>query len=167
MTKKLIALLLLLAMCLSLAACGGDASAEGKKPDAPAETTVDAPLAAALEEAAKDGSMINTSAWLMYSWLTRNLNDFKDPATVELTGNAYYCKDESSGDFKFFLMEIRANNSFGGKSVGYVKVTSTGIVETDWTPAKTSPTFEGEQVWKCGTLFMEDVFQEFMENNYK
>ena len=153
--KKTISLLLALVLCLSMCACGGEKAAETQTP-----------YADALEEAAKDGSMTNTSAWLMYSWITKNIGAFKNPGSVELTGNAYYCKGESSTDFKFFLVEFRAENSFGGNSVGYAKVTATGIAETDWEPAQIKPSFENEQVWKCGTAFMENAFKEFMAINY-
>lgn len=155
--KKVISLLLALVLCLSLCACGG-----GKNDPAESKT----PYADALEEQAKDGSISNTSAWLMYSWITENLGSFKNPASVELTGNAYYCKGETSTDFKFFLVEFRAENSFGGNSVGYCKVTAAGITETDWQPTQISPTFENEKVWMCGTAFFDDAFKEYIANHY-
>lgn len=151
--KKAISLILALVLCLSLCACGNTAE----------DNT---PYADALEEQAEDGSIMYTSAWLMYSWITKNINSFKNPASVELTGNAYYCKDEVSSEIKFFLVEFRADNSFGGKSVGYAKVTYSGITEIDWQPATVSPSFENEKVWVCGTAFMEDAFKEYMNNNY-
>lgn len=166
--KKLISLLLAFVLCLSLCACGSanNPPETNALVDTNAPTKSNTPYADALEEQAKDGSITNTSAWLMYSWITKNIGSFKNPSSVELTGNAYYCKGETSTDFKFFLVEIRAENSFGGNSVGYCKVTANGIVETDWEPAQTSPTFENEKVWKCGTAFLDNAFEEYMANNY-
>ena len=152
--KKTISLLLILVLCLSLCACGSNT------------TESNTPYADALEEQAQDGSITGTSAWLMYNWITKNLGVFKNPASVELTGNAYYCKGESSTDFKYFLVEFRAENSFGGNSVGYCKVTATSITETDWQPSTTSPSFENEKVWVCGTAFLDNAFKEYMELNY-
>lgn len=157
--KKVLSLILALVLCLSLCACG---SGNGANETTESKT----PYADALEEQAKDGSITNTSAWLMYSWLTKNLGSFKNPSSVELTGNAFYCKGETDTDFKFFLVEIRAENSFGGNSVGYCKVTANGIVETDWKKTTPPQDFEGEKVWNCGTAFLDNAFKEYMTNNY-
>ena len=155
--KKLIAIFLILVMCLSICACNSES---GTNPT---------PYADALkgEYDKNPDSSIYKPTWLMYSWLTKNINSFKNPASVELTGQACYAKDEVSGEYKYFLIEIRADNSFGGKSLGYVKVTATSLAETNWEPSLISPSFEGEKVWKFGTGFMEDAFKEFIANNYK
>lgn len=153
--KKLIAILLAAIMLLSLCACGG-----GK------EKKSATPAADELEKRAKDGDSIFVRDWTMYSWLTKNIDAFKNPASVELTGKSYYCKDESGTGYKFFLIECTADNSFGGKSSGYVKVTENGIVETDWEPPLINPSFGGESVWKGGTAFMEPAFEEYMSIHY-
>ena len=158
--KKIIAMLLALVICLSVFACND----KSKTTDTQASNS---PYANTLKESYNQNpdSAIYKPAWFMYSWLTNNINDFKNPASVELTGNAYYAKDEASGEIKYFLIETRADNSFGGKTVGYVKVTASSLVQTDWEPSL-PPKFEGEQVWNVGTAFIADAFKEFIANNY-
>ena len=168
--KKIIAMLLVLVMCLSICACNSESGTNTDNTNNNDTNSTDTPTpdADALkgEYDKNPDSSIYKTAWLMYSWLTKNINNFKNPASVELTGNAYYAKDEASGEIKYFLIETRADNSFGGKSVGYVKVTATALVETNW-ESSIPPRFEGEQVWNCGTIWMEDAFNEFITNNYK
>lgn len=85
-----------------------------------------------------------------------------------MTGNAYYAKDEATSEIKFFLIEARANNSFGGKAVGYVKVTATSLTQTDWTPPLVAPEFEGERVWRSSLgSYVIDAVNEYINNNYK
>lgn len=152
MATRYIALLLCVLMSVSLCACGKSEASS-------------TPLADKLEEHAKEYDSY-ADALLMYNWLTSNIESFKDPSSVQLTGNAFYCKDESTSEIKFFLVECRADNSFGGKSVGYVKVEPNKITELDWEPAQISPDFENEKVWKCGTAEMEDAFREYITNHY-
>ncbi|MBQ3331252.1 MAG: hypothetical protein IJG87_08770 [Ruminococcus sp.] len=154
--KKVLAFVLALVFVLSLAACG----------ESGGKTDSKTPYADELSQKAESGeSGLYVEAYTMYSWLTRNLDSFKDPASVELGDTAYYCKDDS-GDYKFFLIQIRANNSFGGKSSGYCKVTLTRIEETDWQPPQTYPKYENETVYKSGTTLVKDAFNEYKENNY-
>ena len=169
--KKIVALLLVLVMCLSICACNSESGTNTDNTNNNETNSTDtpkSPYADALkgEYDKNPDSIINKSAWLMYSWLTKNINSFKNPASVELTGNAYYAKDEASGEIKYFLIETRADNSFGGKSVGYVKVTATALAETNWEPS-IPPRFEGEQVWNHGSSWIANAFNEFIANNYK
>ncbi len=136
--RKLYAMLLALVMCLSICACNGDKAGSSQ--------TLADKIEARYEE--DPSNIIYKLDWFEYSWLTKNLNSFKDPASVELTGNVYYAKDEATSEIKFILIEARANNSFGGKAVGYVKVTATSLTQTNWTPSLVSPNFEGEGVWR-------------------
>ncbi len=165
--KRIVSFALIITIILSLALVFGSCDSSGTD-DTQGGTNNNSktPYADALEEAAKDGSIVYTSDWLMYSWITKNIQTFKNPASVELTGNAYYCKGEGETDFKFFLVEFRAENSFGGKTVSYAKVTANAIVTTNWQPTQIRPSFEGEQVWRFGTSGIENAFDEFMENNY-
>lgn len=129
------------------------------------------PIADELEELAKEDTSTNKEfdylAWVTYQWVTDNIEGFLNPATVEMTGEAYYCVGETPGEFKFLLVEFRADNAMGGKTVGYSKVTSSGIHDTDWQPRLGGYTFEGEQVWKASHTFRAvNAFEEFMANNY-
>lgn len=154
--KKLLSLTLVVMMCVIFTACGGSITSKSNTP-----------YADDLKKQAESGEYsYYANAWLLYSWLTNNLESFKNPSSVKLTGNAYYCKGESSDDIKFFLVEIRAQNSFGGNTVGYCKVTANAIVQTDWQKTTPPKDFDGEKVWNCGTSFMEDAFYEYVANNY-
>ena len=96
------------------------------------------------------------------------LNSFKNPASVEVTGSCYYCRNEETKEIKFALVEVRADNSFGGKSVGYVKVSPTGIVQTDWTKTVPPKDFEGEKVWNQSlTSWFKDALSEYIALNFK
>lgn len=153
--KKLIAFLLAAIMLLSLCACGAGEQAASQTP-----------LADELKSKAEAGDILYPQAWALYRMLTKNIGKFKDPSSVELTGKVYYCKGDGDGEYKFFLVECRANNSFGGKSVGYVKVTENDLIETNWEPTLISPEFEGESVFHGDTMLMQPAFDEFISVNY-
>lgn len=154
--KKLLVIAIAVMMCVSFAACSGSVTSKSNTP-----------YADDLKKQAESGEYsLYENAWLLYNWLTKNLESFKNPYSVELTGNAYYCEDEESGDIKFFLVEIRAQNSFGGNTVGYCKVTSNAIVQTDWQKTTPPKDFDGEKVWYFGTHWIENAFYEYMTNNY-
>lgn len=156
--KKVLALMLALVLVLSLVACGGEKKSDSKTPIADE-------LKQAAEEDEKGG--LRERDWILYSWITKSINSFKNPSSVELGEKAFYCKGDSEGEYKFFLVEIRADNSFGGKSVGYCKVTPSSITETEWQPLNGNFTFEGEKVSRHDILSsLKDAVKEYTENTY-
>ena len=71
------------------------------------------------------------SGYLAASWLINNLDSFKNPSSVTVK-NVYYIDGEIEKDRcspSCFIMEISAQNSFGGYSTNYFKVTSSSISE--------------------------------------
>lgn len=156
--KKILVILLALIMCLSVCACG--------EKEEPSKTPLADKLEANYNEDPADA--IAKREWLMYSWFIQGIESFKNPASVELTGTVYYVEDETTNETKFFLIETRAENSFGGKTVGYVKVTSTSLTEVKWEPAFVNAKFEGEKVWKSlsGSV-IADAVAEYISLNYQ
>ncbi len=160
--KKLLALLILFCLCLTMVACGNN---DGGSSD-DSSNKVETPCEDYLRDDFTNGGTIFKEDWLIYLWTKNNLNSFKDPASVEFTGNAYYHKN-SSGDVDFFLVEYRANNSFGGKTVSYMKLTEYSLTETDWQPTFISPSYEGEKIFKYGISDpTKDALKEHQELNY-
>ena len=166
--KKLLALLVLLCLCCTMVACGNkndDANEDPKeelKEEAPKTPCEDA-----LKEFAGEEGSVFYNDWLIYSWTKNNLDAFKNPVSVEFTGNAYYYEN-SSGEIEFFLVEYRADNSFGGKTVSYMKLTEFSLTSTDdWTPTFISPSYEGKSIYKCGVSTpTKDALKEYQDLNY-
>lgn len=140
--KKLLTLLILVCLCLSMVACENNSNNNQNN----TSNTVETPCEDYLWNDFTNCGTIFKQDWLIYSWTKNNLGKFKNPASVEFTGNAYYHKN-SSGEIDYFLVEYRADNSFGGKTVSYMKLTEFSLTETDWYPPFISPNYNGEQVW--------------------
>ena len=105
--------------------------------------------------------------WFSYSWFVKGLSSFKNPASVELVDKLYYAKNDA-GEIKYFLIETRAENSFGGKTVGYVKVTSTSVAQVDWKPTLVGNEFEGEKVYTSSVSSMvRTAVAEYIAANYQ
>ena len=163
--KKLLALLVLLCLCCTMVACGNkndDANEE------PKEEVSETPCEDYLwNDFTNQGTIFKTD-WLLYSWTKNNLDAFKNPVSVEFTGNAYYYEN-SSGEIEFFLVEYRADNSFGGKTVSYMKLTEFSLTSTDgWTPTFISPSYEGKSLYTCGGVSTptKDALKEYQDLNY-
>jgi hypothetical protein len=167
--KKLLALLVLLCLCCTMVACGNkndDANEDPKeelKEEAPKTPCEDA-----LKEFAGEEGSVFYDAWLIYSWTKNNLDAFKNPASVEFTDGDVFYHETASGDIDYFLVEYRADNSFGGKTVSYMKLTQFSLTSTDWQPTLVSPNYYGEKIWRCGSVasVTKDALKEYISLNY-
>lgn len=165
--KKLIALLMLLCLCLSLFACGNNNDTTDEVPEEPEENVSKTPYEDKLKEYSTQNS-IYKHEYVIYTWTKNNIEKFKNPASVEFTGNAYYhtVDTTSESEVDFYLVEYRADNGFGGKTVSYMKLTAYSIVAVDWTPPLPVH-YNYEQVWKCFMLgAAEDALNEYISLNY-
>lgn len=157
--KRVLALALALVLVLSLVACGGGEQKKDSK------TPIADELKQAAEEDEKGG--LYERDWILYNWITKSINSFKNPSSVELGEKYFYCKGTTEGEYKFFLVEIRADNSFGGKSVGYCMVTPSSISETEWQPLNGSFNYQGEEVYRRDIgSFLKDAVKEYIGNTY-
>lgn len=97
--KKLIALLLALAMILSLAACGNSTPAptEAPKADAPADNNADAPAVEKQEEATITMAMITTYEHTSDTWVFQKIKEYTGVTVVPMTySNEVYAEKMST-----------------------------------------------------------------------
>lgn len=58
-------------------------------------------------------------AYIAACWLIKNINSFKSPKSVEVLN---YWIHRTDGEIDYFIMETRAQNSFGGNTMDYTLV---------------------------------------------
>lgn len=77
-------------------------------------------------EADNDGNIGSSqNKYLGCLYLMNNIEAFKDPSSVEVTKVVKYTND--SGKVDYFMMKIRAKNSFGAYNVDWFKITLASI----------------------------------------
>ncbi len=77
-------------------------------------------------EADNDGNIgFSQNQYLGCLYLMNNIEAFKDPSSVEVTKVVKHTND--SGKVDYFMMEIRAKNSFGAYNVDWFKITLASI----------------------------------------
>lgn len=59
------------------------------------------------------------------NWVLKNIDVFKNPQSVEVVKS--FRHENSSGEIDYFMMEIRAQNGFGGYGTDFYQVTQSGI----------------------------------------
>ena len=122
--KKLISLLLVVLLMLSLFSCGNENDDSTNDTSNSEENVSKTPCEDKLKEYSTQS--LFKHEYVIYTWTKNNIEKFKNPASVEFTGKAYYHTTDttSSGEVDFYLVEYRADNSFGGKTVSYMKLTA-------------------------------------------
>lgn len=104
------------------------------------------------------------------SWLINNLSLFKNPASVSVEDILYTEGSVTSSGFnaKFLIMEIRAQNGFGGYGVDYYKVTSYGIEEVSIASYNgLFKSYNGESLFSTSTYSVNKAVAEYIEENYR
>ena len=97
-------------------------------------------------------------------WLINNLDRFKNPSSVSLV--EYYYKDGEVTSEKcnpsYLIMEIRAQNGFGGYSIDTYKVTSYGIEKITMYGYQ----YNGIQHWSGSAYSSAKAVKEYIDHNY-
>lgn len=121
-----------------------------------------------------DGTFFHDVDYYASKWIINNLDSFKNPSTVYVNG-CYLLLDEiergreSNEAPSFFIMEIRAQNGFGGNSVDYFKVTPYSIEKVYITKDYFgNPYYYNQQVFSYGTVdySVNDAIADHIEDNY-
>lgn len=76
-----------------------------------------------LQESIADASYLE-STYLACLWFQHNLNSFKKPESVEVLDVCYH---EENGKIDYFVLQVRAENGFGGNTIGYYNLTYSAI----------------------------------------
>lgn len=113
-----------------------------------------------------DKNDINT--WNLYCWLTAGLDTFKNPASVQITGSDVFYAKTDGDEYPYFLIELRAENSFGGYGVSYFKVSSSGVEQVNWQPTLISPNYNGDTVMRgFSAMYLSEALTVYIDRNYK
>lgn len=166
--KKLIALLTLLCLCFSLFACGNKNDNEENTNEETKEENKEEVSKTPCEDALKSltSGGIFEEDWLIYSWTTKNLDKFKNPASVKLTDKAFYHQD-ASGEVDYLVVGYRAENGFGGTTVSYMKLTPYSLTATDWEPTIPMNDFYGDTVYSYYIASQtKDALAEYISQHY-
>ncbi len=101
-------------------------------------------------------------------YLLDNINVFKNPASVSL-GNSFSKSDKklANGAPAYYIMELRAQNSFGGYNLAYYKVSPNSIeqITPTWnsTVLRDLPGWNNEQAWRVSLHYLDEVLAEYAE----
>ena len=98
--------------------------------------------------------------YLASRWLIKNINSFKNPKSVEVLD---YWIHRTNGEIDYFIMEIRAQNGFGGNTIDYTLV-EYGKISEGFSPYLYSDIIllDGfTQGWSLHTI--EQVLKEYKE----
>ena len=167
--KKLIALLTLLGLCFSLFACGNKGDNGNDVPNGDTSNNTEENISKTpCEDALKSLASVSVfeNDWLIYYWTTNNLDKFKNPASVKLTDKAFYHED-ASGEVDYFVVGYRAENSFGGTTVSYMKLTLYSLTATDWEPMIPMNDFYGDTVYSYYISSQtKDALAEYISQHY-
>lgn len=74
------------------------------------------------EDGKLEGALLKV--YLATKSLINCLDDFKKPSSVEVVDCWAFLNND--GSYKYFIYEIRAENSFGGNVIGYYKINANG-----------------------------------------
>ena len=173
--KRILALVLALLMIVPFVACGGSKNESEETKDDKTDT-IPTPLAdelkAKMEEEEKNGTIgTATEAWNLYIWLTSQLEDFHNPASIEFVdgASAYagYKDGGSSGEVEFYMVKLRGETPAGGMYSAYFQLTPTSIVQTDWEFVPiTGNDVDGHRVWVTLHYSAKAAFEEYMAIHY-
>ena len=113
----------------------------------------------------KDATGYDKSDYYAAQWLVDNLENFKNPSSVSVNEVWTVRGDVTTEAFNasYFIMEIRAQNGFGGYGVDYYKVTSYGIerISLDY-----NGSYNGSKLYKYGAGLVNQAVKEYIEEKY-
>ena len=121
-------------------------------------------------QATKDGASGFTKMdYYASSWLINNLSAFKNPSSVSVEDVLYVEGTVSSSGFNasYLIMEVRAQNGFGGYSVEYYKVSSGSIeVATVSSYNGLFKSYNGQSLYCGGGYSVNKAVKEYISENY-
>jgi hypothetical protein len=103
------------------------------------------------------------------SWMITNLSAFKNPSSVSIE-DVYYVEgavDSNGFNASYLIMEVRAQNGFGGYNVEYYKVTSGNIQVAEISSyGGFFKSYNGQSLYSCCGYSVNKAVQEYISENY-
>lgn len=120
-------------------------------------------------EATKDGaSGFSKLNYYAASWLIANISTFRNPSSVSVENVLYIEDSVSSNEFNasYVIMEIRAQNGFGGYNVEYYKVSSGSISVAEVSSyGGLFKSYNGQRLYTGGSYSVNKAVQEYISEN--
>lgn len=115
----------------------------------------------------KDASGYDKLDYYSAKWVIHNLERFKNPSSVTLK-EVYYLQNsvsKTSFDASFLIVEISAQNGFGGYGSSFYKVTSYGIEEVELDYSGFGYEYQGHTLYHY-SLLGDYAIQEYIDDHY-